>query len=372
MVPQHTVGAFAVGNTFYLPMHEKNATTQLLGALALSDIAMSTKKYQTKTQYVEKPIKVDHSYVSSGTLTDSYIDIEKYLKWSAKTISGFGNGLTPYRSPLGFKSDRTPQNFSAMHVISDFSVLNKKIQKPKELFLSMKAAQNEDGGFSEQPSLLSELFTTYCVVLSAYILGTKNYNVEKCVKFVKSCQNEDGGFGNAPGYPSDIWHCNFGTLILHILAEEPDDIEALRQYMLSSQNKDGGFGVLPGGQSEAFSTFRAVDSLMVSGVEIPNSKKTVKWLQSLQDKSGGFKFTPESPISFVGTYHAIAALYLLESLPSDVEQTKKWFAAHQAKDGGFSKLVNSPSDTTDEGFIAIHASYMLEHKINPYWIASIT
>ncbi|QIQ92986.1 hypothetical protein [Streptococcus mutans] len=48
------------------------------------------------------------------------------------------------------------------------------------------------------------------------------------------------------------------------------------------------------------------------------------------------------------------------------------FGNHQAKDGGFSKLLLHPSDTIDEGFISLRASYMLEQKINPYWIAIIT
>ncbi|MCY7115589.1 hypothetical protein [Streptococcus mutans] len=50
----------------------------------------------------------------------------------------------------------------------------------------------------------------------------------------------------------------------------------------------------------------------------------------------------------------------------------KVFGNHQAKDGGFSKLLLHPSDTIDEGFISLRASYMLEQKINPYWIAIIT
>lgn len=142
--------------------------------------------------------------------------------------------------------------------------------------------------------------------------------------------------------------------------------------MQSSQNDDGGFAVLPGKKSEAFSTFRVIDSLYVLGIKIPNKERTVEWLKLLQDKSGGFHITPNQPISFVGTYHAIAALYLLDELPKYTLEAKKWFKKHQAKDGGLSKLLNHPSDTTDEGFISIHASYMLEKKINPYWIATIT
>lgn len=372
MVPQHTVGSFAVGNTFYLPLQEKSATLQLIASIALKGKPSQNHKTLKVIPYEINKFKVNHDPITNGSLQNSDIDVTKYVQWLNKTKSGFGNGLTPYRSPLGFKSDKTPQNFSAMHVISDLSVLGKEIENKNKLFLTMKAAQNEDGGFSEQPSLPSELFTTYCVVLSAYILKTRDFNVEKCIKFVKNCQNEDGGFGNTPGYPSDAWHCNFGTLILHILKSYPTDKEGLVQYLLNCQNEDGGFSIIPGSKSEVFSSFRAIDSLIVSGIKIPHKTKATHWLQNLQSKEGGFNISERKATSFVGTYHAIAALYLLNTLPLNIDLAKKWFSNHQAKDGGFSKMRNSPSDTTDEGFIAIHASYMLENKLNPYWTAIIT
>jgi hypothetical protein len=35
-------------------------------------------------------------------------------------------------------------------------------------------------------------------------------------------------------------------------------------------------------------------------------------------------------------------------------------------------MKGAPSETTDEGFIAIHAIHMLESKLNKYWAISIT
>ena len=374
MVPPHTVGAFSVGNTSYLPLHEKNATVQLVSSLALKGINKIEIDYPTKIKEVSfSPLDTSLKYISSGQLTNSHIDIEKYKLWLEKTKSGFGYGLTPYQSPLGFKSDRSPQNFSAMHVISDKSVLYEEIPDKDNIFLTMKAAQNKDGGFGEQAGVVSELFTTYCVVATSFILKNKNYNIKKCLDFVKSCQNDDGGFGNAPGYPSDIWHTNFGVLILHLLNSEANFPEKLIQYLVSAQNEDGGFAVFPNLSSEVFSTFRAIDSLRLLDIEIPNKERVISWLQSMQDvNEGGFHISENKPISFVGSYHAIAALYLLDTLPINIEKIKIWFGNHQAKDGGFSKLLHHPSDTTDEGFISLHASYMLEQKINPYWIAIIT
>ncbi|OJG74262.1 Geranylgeranyl transferase type II beta subunit [Enterococcus quebecensis] len=372
MVPPFTVGSFVVGNNRYLPLHQKTATLQLIGILALENETVSIEKQLPHLPYVKKEFNTDKTYVSTGRLSTSYIDENDYIEWSEKTISGFAFGLTPYRSPLGFKSDRTPQNFSALHVAADMKVLDKTIPNKENLQIILRSSQNSDGGFGEQPSLLSELFTTYCVVFTNYILGSYDFDVKMCIEFIKNCQNPDGGFGNAPGYPSDVWHSTFGTLLLHILDDEPKDKEALIQYLLNAQNIDGGFGVIPNGVSETFSTFRAIDSLRISGVDIPNKQKTIQWLKKLQDTNGGFKYQENKTVSFVGSYHAIGALYLLNELPDDVEQAKKWIASHQSPDGGFSRAENSPSDTTDEGFIAIHASYMLEQKINPYWVALIT
>lgn len=373
MAPPHTLGAFAVGNTNYLPLHEKQATLQLIASISLKDLKIESSTTEVRIiRYDTMLIDTSLEYISTGKLEESFIDIKKYQKWLEKTKSGFGYGLTPYSSPLGFKSDKSPQNFSAMHVISDKKVLGLPIEDKEKIFLNMQSAQNDDGGFGEQAGVVSELFTTYCVVATSFILNIHDFNVEKCINFVKSCQNDDGGFGNAPGYPSDTWHTNFGVLILHLLNAKADNQGRLIQYLLSSQNDDGGFAVLPGKKSEAFSTFRVIDSLYILGIKIPNKERTVEWLKLLQDKSGGFHITPNQPISFVGTYHAIAALYLLDELPKYTLEAKKWFKKHQAKDGGFSKLLNHPSDTTDEGFISIHASYMLEKKINPYWIATIT
>ncbi|WP_242327472.1 prenyltransferase/squalene oxidase repeat-containing protein [Lactococcus lactis] len=376
MVPTYTKGAFYVGNTAYLPLHEKITTLQLLGLLVLDENAkLLSPKFQ-KIDYQSYSFDKNKNSLpyaaTTGKLTQQHIDIEKYKEWSHKTISGFSYGLTAYKSPLGVKSDKTPQNFSALHVIADMTLLGEEIPNKKQLETTLVACQNEDGGFAEQPSLLSELFTTYCVVASEFILGQVNYDVNKCLEFVRACQNEDGGFGNAPGYPSDTWHTNFGAVILHLLDAEAKDKEKLIQYLLNCQNEDGGFSVIPNGVSEVFSTFRCIDSLLVQGVAIPHEKKVIQWLQSLQDKTGGFLYRENQVVSFVGSYHAIGALYLLGSLPLEVEQAQVWLAQHQSRDGGFSRAVGAPSDTTDEGFISIHASYMLEQKVDPYWVALIT
>ena len=138
-------------------------------------------------------------------------------------------------------------------------------------------------------------------------------------------------------------------------------------------NTDGGYGVVPGKKSETYSTFRVLSSLIVLEVEIEDKEKTISWLQNQQDIEGGFVYQEGKFPSFVGSYHAIAALYLLGTVPKYLEECKRWLAAHQMKDGGFSRTIYGPSDTTDEGFIVIQASFfMLEKLLNPYWVAIVT
>lgn len=379
MVPHHTPGAFYAGNTGYLPLHEKHAKTQALTLLVLNkaNVSLPNKKQDIRFDLIPKhksKLKQSLDKVTYRKDTQLSIDEKSYLEWLNKTKSGAGFGLTPYKSPLGFRSDKSPQNFSAFHVVSDFTIMGKQINpKDRESILrGMFDCQNEDGGFAEQPGHLSEVFTTYCIILTAYILNSKIPNEDKCIEFIQKCQNEDGGFGNSKDYPSDIWHTNLAVLGLHAMNAIPINTDACLAYVAACQNEDSGYGVRPNAPSETFSVFRAIDTLLILGKQPTNYKETIKWLKECQTENGGFRYKPGANESFVGSYHAIAALYLLDELPSDVESCKVWLSKHQSKDGGFSRAINAPSDTTDEGFICLQASYMLERNLNPYWVAIIT
>ncbi len=374
LVPAHELGSFAVGNTNYVPFQEKLAIVQEMGLLLLNldnfprfDVTLSKFNYSKRSVY--KKIE----YVSKDDLQSSLIDVKKYEHWLRKTESGYGYGLTPYRSPLSMKSDKTPQNFSALHVVSDLTVLHLHVENSSSLKKALEVCQNDDGGFGEQPSLLSEVFTTYCVVAALFILKSNNFDKQKCIDFLSRCQNDDGSFGNAPGYPGDAWHTHLAVLALHLLDGESNyDTNACIQYLLNCQNNDGGFALVPGNKSETYSTFRCVDSLIVQGVIVPNREKIVSWIQDRQDNNGGFHFGFKEPISFVGSYHAIAALYILGKLPVKLYECKKWISKHQTLDGGFGNDKFRPSLTTDEGFVILQSSYMLEKKLNPYWVEIIT
>lgn len=371
MVPQYTPGAFTVGNNSYVQLHQKQVTTQFICTLATLDLELADKEIQN-SDYSKTNYDNTLDYITTEPLEYEGFDLEAYLDWLSRTRNGMAYGLTPYKSPLGFRSNKSIQNFSAMHVLSDMKVFNKDIKKSESVLRIMYSCQNDDGGFGEEPSMTSEVFTTYCVIVVAFLLSDSNYKISKCIEFLLSCQNEDGGFGNAPGYPSDSWHTNLAVISLHLLKATGFDENNLINYLLACRNKDGGYAIIPGGESDTFSVFKVVDSLMLLNIAIPEKEKTIEWIQSLEVKEGGFLYKENQFVSFVGTYHAIAALYILGELPVYQEACKKWLAAHQMKDGGLSRSLYGPSDTTDEGFITVQALYMLERKLNPYWVRIVT
>lgn len=376
MVKHNTKGSFSVGNTSYVPFNEKHSDTQFLSLVALYDIkeinGIESEKTVIKTPLDKGNLENKLMPASYSKLSSNIIDLPNYIHWLKSTTSGYGFGLTPYRSPLGLRSDKTPQIFSALHVISDFTVLNLKYDNEEALISGINSSQNVDGGFSEQPGLLSEVFTTYCAVLTCVILNKINFDKESCIRFVLNCQHKDGGFGNTPGYPCDVWHTNLAVLTLVALNRRPIREDDLINYLFKCQNNDGGYGNQPNTVSDVFATFRAVSTLLALGFTPPNHTLIIKWLKGLQTNSGGFLYKENGAESFVGSYHAIAALYILNDSPRDSHLCMNYISERQNIDGGFSRRPYFPSETTDEGFIAIQALHMLEKKLNPYWATLIT
>ncbi|MFJ3659352.1 prenyltransferase/squalene oxidase repeat-containing protein [Streptomyces sp. NPDC090119] len=376
MVPPRTPGSFAVGNTTYVPFHGKHAQTQLLALWALGDRVPDAPEPPPLTRAPEPdPFDNDLGHVTSAPVTDGLVDFAAYLRWLRSTRSGLGYGLTPYRAPLGLRSDRTPQTFSVLHVVSDLLALGEPVPDVPGVLAGVFATQNPDGGFGEQPALPSEAFTTYCAVLTAVVLGGAehpSFDRAACVEFLRSCQRPEGGFGNAPGFPGDAWHSHLATLTLVALDARPERPDDLVAFLLACQNPDGGYGNLPGSPSDTFATFRVVGALIALGLRPPRAPQTTAWLRSLQTEAGGFCYRDGAVESFVGSYHAIGALYMLGALPADTDACVRWIAVRQSADGGFSRTPGGPSETTDEGFIAIQALHMLEGKLNRSWAVMMT
>lgn len=369
-------GVFTIGNLTYLPLHLKSLKTQLAAAQALQAIqpAAAVHHHDDATLVAQGLEGID----GGGDVQDIHpagvpvinVDLKRYLAWlsQARASSDTPYGLTAETAPLGFRADKTWQVFSGLHVISDLHALGIEIENKASLIDCIKSSQNADGGFAEQPGHLSDVFASYCAVLSLRVLGALPNDVEGCVRYLQACQNPDGGFGDVAGYVSDIWHTNLAVLSLHALGARAPDEQAVQAFALRCRTADGGFANKPGYPPDAFSVYRVVSTLFILNKRIVDAQQTVAWLQKLQQPNGSFHYRPGKAVSLVGTYMAIAAMYLLDAQPNYLQASKDWIAAHQKQDGGFGPL-NSTSATTDESFVCIQTLLILEKGLSQYWVA---
>jgi prenyltransferase beta subunit len=374
--PPRQPGIFSIGNLTYLPLHLKSLKTQLAAAHALQSIApVTVAQAHDNADRVSRELEVidgggDVQDIHPRGVPSINVDLQRYLAWLAKARASNQTpyGLTAETTPLGFRADKTWQVFSGLHVISDLHALGLQIENKASLIDCIQASQNIDGGFAEQPGHLSDVFATYCAVLSLRVLGALPADAQACVGYLQACQNADGGFGDVAGFGSDIWHTNLAVLSLHALGAKATDEQAVMAFALRCRSVDGGFGNKPGYPPDAFSVYRVVSTLFILNRRIVDARQTVAWLQSLQLENGSFHYRPGKAVSLVGTYMAIAAMYLLDAQPTHLQASKDWIAAHQKQDGGFGPL-NSTSATTDESFVCIQTLLILEQGLSQYWVA---
>lgn len=379
-VNRHSIGAYHVGNISYTPLHLKLASTQAVCLLALSEVDSSLRRevspFTSEANWIpwkasKKPMKRD--LVSTATLDDVSPEYKRYQGWLQRTSNTNGFGLTAYRSPLGFRADRCSQLFSTFHVLADLHAIGDVDGLDKEAIVrAIHACQGADGGFGEVPGHPSDIFATYCGVVGLKFLNAVPKKLEACIQYLQEAQNKDGGFGNSPGLKSDAWHTNLAVAALEALTVKPKDVEACIQFLLKCKHSNGSYSLRPSLPPEPYSAFRVISSLRLLNVEIDSPEMTIDWLHGCETKEGSYRIRPESVESFVATYHAVAALYLLESEPINSTKVNQWLLKHQIEDGGFSRSGHGPSDTTDEGFICLHASLILDKKLEPYWAALIS
>ncbi|AYD89424.1 hypothetical protein D5R93_03960 [Actinomyces lilanjuaniae] len=373
MVPPRSVSGYSVGNSTYVPTQNKHAYTQIC---ALWAGTAASKEHTAEPPPGQSIQLIDFDArrppVPRGTTPTPRLNLDAYLNWLERTRSGTGYGLTPYAAPLGFRADTSAQTFSMLHVLSDLTVLGRPLPDAKWISQCLIACRNPDGGFAERPGLPSEVFTTYCAVLSGLIARADFGAVDKTAHFLRSAQQHSGGFGNYPGVVEDIWHTNLAVLALVALHAEPKDSYRLTGFLRSCRNDDGGYGQRPGRISDAFATFRAIGSLLALGAEPEHVPQTITYLNSLQDPGGGFRYRRDATVSFVGSYHAIAGLYVLGMPVPDVDRCRRYILSRQEADGGFGRHANGTSETTDEGFIAVQALHMLNESLDRTWALMLT
>lgn len=373
-VPRKHPGVFCIGNLTYLPLHLKTLETQIECGYVLSEDAVTApgRRPSAARELIDVPLVGGFRGVNSNPVPHLPVDVGRYLSWLRQTRSSNSGpyGLTAEIAPLGFRADRSWQVFSTLHVLADLHALQVPITSRATLSCAIRECQNPDGGFAERPGQLSDIFATYCAVVSLRLLNSEPSRSGACINYVKRCHNSDGGFGNVPGMRSDIWHTNLAVLALKMLDGKLKRCNDVLGFVMSCRNSDYGFSNMAGLPSDTFSVYRAVSTCTALGKRLIAASDTTKWLQSLQDPAGHFIYSIGQSRSLVGTYMAIAALYLMDSVPEHVDAAKMWIASHQKEDGGFGPL-GTTSATTDEGFVCIQSLMILEEALSRFWVAVV-
>ena len=235
----------------------------------------------------------------------------------------------------------------------------------------LQICQNSDGGFGEAPGHISDIFTTYCALVSLEILGHHCERPSDAGHYVLTAQNSDGGFGDVPGMRSDLWSTSLAVISNQILGV---DWEASKQQCVewvesTYDPTTGGYSNRPGQRPDTYSFYRAMTSLGFLGQPLDSHSKAATWIKRLQSPSGGFRYRPGKPESLVATYHAVAGLALVNTSPVDPGSCENWLRSYQSRDGGFG--AGGLTNTTDDGFCALQTLYILRKKLNRFWIAAM-
>jgi hypothetical protein len=95
--------------------------------------------------------------------------------------------------------------------------LGGKVRDPEAVRKALDAGQLEDGGFGKAGVKGSDLETSYRVMRTYHMLGSKPARAEALRALVGRCRNADGGYGVAPGQASNSSGTYFASIILYWL-----------------------------------------------------------------------------------------------------------------------------------------------------------
>jgi prenyltransferase beta subunit len=95
--------------------------------------------------------------------------------------------------------------------------LGGKVRDPEAVRKALDGGQRKDGGFGKAGVEESDLETSYRVMRTYHMLGSKPGRAEDLRGFVARCRNADGGYGVAPGQPSNVGGTYFAGIILYWL-----------------------------------------------------------------------------------------------------------------------------------------------------------
>jgi prenyltransferase beta subunit len=95
--------------------------------------------------------------------------------------------------------------------------LGAKLKDPEAVRKALDLEQRKDGGFGKGGVKGSDLETSYRVMRTYHMLGSKPARADDLRAFVARCRNADGGYGVTPGEPSNVGGTYFAGIILYWL-----------------------------------------------------------------------------------------------------------------------------------------------------------
>jgi hypothetical protein len=95
--------------------------------------------------------------------------------------------------------------------------LGGKVESEEAVLKVLNTGQRPDGGFGKAGAKGSDLETTYRVV-RCYVMLRQKPDVKKLLGFVARCRNDDGGYSSEPGMPSNVGATYFAAILHHWLA----------------------------------------------------------------------------------------------------------------------------------------------------------
>ncbi|HEX3591395.1 MAG TPA: prenyltransferase/squalene oxidase repeat-containing protein [Pseudonocardiaceae bacterium] len=250
---------------------------------------------------------------------------------------------------------------TAYHAITNLRLLAGSPPVPRELADAVLAAQNDDGGFGEQPGDLSDVTGTYRALVVAGLAHQEPASA--AVDYVRACRGSDGGYGAVPGLASDVWHTGLALAALHLLDADAEQTDETARFLLSCHSGTAGFGQQPGLAPTVPASRRAVGALSLLGVAAPAGSAEIAWLREHQSASGGFSSRIGGPVSLPATYHGVAALAVLGARPTAADACVNWLLA--CRDNGVSS--GPVALTGEDDFACLQALALLDGTRDGGW-----
>jgi len=265
---------------------------------SLEDVSFNDGGIPTESSIVQKEVEnnVKPLFQPYHIMEDNRIDIDhitlnrhahiKFLRVGTKGLSSQAVGLD------------ASQPWICYYIFHSLDLLGATFSKNdiEKALNTIRACQNQTGGFGGGPQQFSHVATTYAAVNTLAIIGTEEaysiVNREKLYEWFMSLKQPDGSFQMNNGGEADVrgCYCVLATArLLNILT--PELTEGVAEFIANCQTYEGGIGGYPGNEAHGGYTFCGLASLeILKKTDYIDSEALMEWLTSCQMRlEGGFQ-----------------------------------------------------------------------------------